>query len=72
MTWSCEPRFHGESWGWEVQTLRDGELVIGQYVLTRAYENRDCATTECHDSDTWNRIRAWTDELLGRSQRLLP
>jgi hypothetical protein len=30
VTWSCELRFHGESWGWEAQILRAGELVIGR------------------------------------------
>lgn len=25
-----ELRFHGESWGWEAQILRDGDLVLGQ------------------------------------------
>ena len=30
LTWSCELRFHGESWGWEAQILREGELVIGR------------------------------------------
>ena len=29
-TWSCELRCHGESWGWEAQILREGELVIGR------------------------------------------
>jgi len=26
VTWSCELRFHGESYGWETLVLRDGEL----------------------------------------------
>jgi hypothetical protein len=30
VTWSCELRFHWESWGWEAQILREGELVIGR------------------------------------------
>lgn len=30
LTWSCELRFHGESYGWEAQILRKGELVIGR------------------------------------------
>jgi hypothetical protein len=30
VTWSRELRFHGESWGWEAQILREGELVIGR------------------------------------------
>jgi hypothetical protein len=30
VTWSCELRFHGESYGWEAQILREGELVIGR------------------------------------------
>jgi hypothetical protein len=33
--WSCELRFHGESFGWEAQILRDGELVIGRRFLLR-------------------------------------
>jgi hypothetical protein len=35
VTWSCELRFHGESWGWEAEILRDGELVIGQHFALR-------------------------------------
>jgi len=30
VTWTCELRFHGESYGWEAQILRDGDLVIGR------------------------------------------
>jgi hypothetical protein len=30
VTWSAELRCHGESWGWEAQILREGELVIGR------------------------------------------
>jgi len=26
VTWSCELRFYGESYGWETVILRDGEL----------------------------------------------
>jgi len=26
VTWSCELRFHGESYGWSATILRDGEL----------------------------------------------
>ena len=36
VTWSAELRFHGESWGWEAQILRDGELSIGRRFDTRA------------------------------------
>ena len=36
VTWSCELRFHGESWGWEAQILREGELVIGRRFDTKA------------------------------------
>lgn len=33
-TWSAELRFHGESYGWEAQILRDRELVIShRFVL---------------------------------------
>lgn len=35
VTWSAELRFHGESYGWEAQILRDGELVIGRRFLLR-------------------------------------
>jgi hypothetical protein len=35
VTWSCELRFHGESYGWEAQILREGELVIGQRFALR-------------------------------------
>jgi len=38
VTWSCELRFHGESYGWEAQILRDGELVIGQRFVLRQIE----------------------------------
>jgi hypothetical protein len=30
VTWSCEFRFHGESYGWEAQILREDELVTGE------------------------------------------
>ena len=33
--WSCEFRFHGESYGWEVQILRDGNLFVGRRLLLR-------------------------------------
>jgi len=36
VTWSCELRFHGESYGWEAQILRDGDLVIGRRFLLRS------------------------------------
>ena len=29
VTWSCEFRFHGESYGWEAPIFREDELVIG-------------------------------------------
>jgi hypothetical protein len=35
VTWSCELRFHGESYGWEAQILRDSGLVIGRRFLLR-------------------------------------
>jgi hypothetical protein len=35
ITWSCEFRFHGESYGWEAQLLREGALVIGHRFLLR-------------------------------------
>jgi hypothetical protein len=36
VTWSCEFRFHCESYDWEVQILRDGELFAGQRFVLRA------------------------------------
>jgi hypothetical protein len=33
--WSAELRFHGESYGWEAQILRDGQLVIGRRFLLK-------------------------------------
>ena len=35
VTWRCEFRFHGESYGWEAMILREGELVIGHRFLPR-------------------------------------
>jgi hypothetical protein len=36
VTWSAELRFHGESWGWEAQIYRDGEITIGRRFDTKA------------------------------------
>jgi hypothetical protein len=36
VTWSCDLRFHGESYGWESMILRDGELVISQPFILKA------------------------------------
>jgi hypothetical protein len=37
ITWSCELRFHGESYGWEAMILGDGELFAGRGAfLTKA------------------------------------
>jgi hypothetical protein len=35
LTWSCELRFHGETYGWEAQILWNGELFAahGAFVL---------------------------------------
>jgi hypothetical protein len=35
VTWRADLLFHGESWGWEAQISRDGELVIGRRFDTR-------------------------------------
>jgi hypothetical protein len=35
-TWRAELLFHGESWGWEAQIARDGDLVIGRRFDTKA------------------------------------
>jgi hypothetical protein len=36
ITWSAELRFHGESWGWEAQIYRNGEITIGRRFDTDA------------------------------------
>jgi hypothetical protein len=36
VTWSAELRFHGESWGWEAQIYRDGDIKIGRRFDTKA------------------------------------
>lgn len=33
----AEPRFHGESYGWECQCLHDGVLAYGQRFILREY-----------------------------------
>ena len=33
--WSCELRFHGESYGWEALILRDRALFVGRRLLLR-------------------------------------
>ena len=33
----CELRFHGESYGWECQCLRDGELEYGRRFVLREH-----------------------------------
>jgi hypothetical protein len=34
VTWTCDLRFHGESYGWEAMILRDGELFFScRFVL---------------------------------------
>ena len=35
VTWSCELHFRGESYGWEAQILREGDLHIGRRFLLR-------------------------------------
>jgi hypothetical protein len=36
VTWSCDLRFHGESYGWEALILRDGELFVSQRFVLKA------------------------------------
>ena len=54
--WRAELHFHGESWGWEAQILRDDELVIGRRFLLKdlavkwANEERDAIVYDRHDS----------------------
>jgi hypothetical protein len=57
VTWSCEFRFHGESYGWEAQIVRESELVIGRRFDTRALavqwaeeERKIRAATRAHAS----------------------
>jgi hypothetical protein len=40
VTWSCELRFHGESYGWEAQILRNGELSISRRFPLRQQAER--------------------------------
>jgi len=35
VTWSCELHFRGESYGWEAQILREGDLHTGRRFLLR-------------------------------------
>jgi hypothetical protein len=35
VTWSCELRFDGGSWGWEARILRDGELHMADRWLLK-------------------------------------
>jgi hypothetical protein len=36
VTWSGELRFHRESYGWEAQVLRDGDLFVARRLTMRA------------------------------------
>ena len=55
ITWSAELHFRGESYGWEVQILRDGELVMGRRFILREGAARWGEAER-------NRIeRGWTD-----------
>ena len=36
VTWSAEPFFRGEGYGWEAQILRNGQLTIGRRFLLKA------------------------------------
>lgn len=36
VTWSCDLRFHGESYGWEAMILRDGDLAISRRFALKA------------------------------------
>ena len=40
VTWSCDLRFHGESYGWEAMILRDDELVIARRFALKAVATR--------------------------------
>ena len=47
----CEPRFHGESYGWDVQFLYDGGLAYGRRYLMRkdAVEEAEAQRTRLID-----------------------
>jgi hypothetical protein len=45
VTWSAKLRFHGESFGWEAQILRDGELMIARRSIPREEAVTWAATT---------------------------
>jgi len=47
VTWSCDLRFHGESYGWEAMILRNGELFVSKRFVLRVSPR-----TEAMNSDT--------------------
>jgi hypothetical protein len=36
VTWTCELKFHGESYGWEAQVFRETDFRIGRRFLLKA------------------------------------
>jgi len=63
LTWSCEFRFHGESYGWDAQLLREGELVIGHCFLLRQLAEA-WADTERQILETADAVTAYDREPL--------
>ena len=52
----CELRFHGESYGWEVQWLHDGVLAYGQRYVLKDGALREAEAQRAHlMSDGWIR-----------------
>jgi hypothetical protein len=44
VTWSCELRFCGESYGWSATVLRDGELFFGHGAFVTKAASTEWAT----------------------------
>ena len=55
VTWSAEIRFLGESYGWDVRLLRDGEFTMSHHFLLREPTIR-CSEDQRHDIE-----RGWLD-----------
>jgi hypothetical protein len=57
VTWSCELRFHGESFGWEAQILREGDLFGAHGAFVTKQDAIRWADEQRGDIE-----RGWTDD----------
>jgi hypothetical protein len=65
ITWSAELRFHGESWGWEAQILRDDDLLLGQRFLSREQATRFAEAIQAEiQPDRWPTV----DDISGETK----